>query len=201
MKKKIVVYGGSFNPPHDSHFFIAQQLLNQFDEVDKIIFVPVNKKYAKDGLAENKHRYQMLKSVIDKNDKFLLSDIDMKESRSLSTIETLELIQEQYPNQEICFLMGSDNLKEFHSWIRAEELIASFRLFVMERDEDNLKEIINEDKLLRSYQENIIKLDIRIKTNFSATYLRSQLKKGKSIRYLVPEEVYDYIEKNNLYKE
>ena len=69
-KKSIVIYGGSFNPPLNSHFSIAQQVLNEYEEVDKIVFIPVNKKYSKKGLIDNEHRFNMLKLVADKNDYF-----------------------------------------------------------------------------------------------------------------------------------
>lgn len=119
-KNTIVVFGGSFNPPLNSHFSIAEQVLNEYEEVEKIVFIPVSKKYEKDGLEENYHRYNMLKLVIDKNRNFLLSDIDMNENKSLYTIETLEETQKQFSNKQIWFLIGSDNLKELHTWKRAE---------------------------------------------------------------------------------
>lgn len=202
MKQKnwIVVFGGSFNPPIDSHFLMAQEVLNQFEEVEKIVFVPVNKKYPKDGLLENKHRYNMLKLVADKNESFMVSNIDMNKDRSLYTIETLEEIQKQFKNKTICFLLGSDNLKELHTWRSAEELVSKYKFLVRERNQDKMEEIIKNDKLLNCYKENFKKINSEIRSNYSSTYVRSQLKKGKSVRYLLPEEVLDYIEKNNLYR-
>jgi len=90
VKNSIAVFGGSFNPPLNSHFSIAEQVLNQYEKIERVIFVPVNKRYPKDGLIENEHRYQMLKRVVDKNNHFLVSDIDMYNDHSLSTIETIE---------------------------------------------------------------------------------------------------------------
>ena len=124
-KGSIVIYGGSFNPPLNSHFSIAQQVLNQFEEVEKIVFIPVNKKYPKDGLLENKHRYNMLKLVANKNSEFIVSDIDMYGEKSLSTIETLEKTEKQFPNKDMWFLIGSDNLKELYTWNRLEELLSA----------------------------------------------------------------------------
>lgn len=195
----IVVFGGSFNPPINSHFSIAQQVLNEYEQVEKIIFIPVNKKYEKDGLLENEHRFNMLKLVADKNDNFIVSDIDMKGNRSLYTIETLEEMQKQYKDKEIWFLIGSDNLKELHTWKRAEELVSKYKILVMERDKDKISEIVKTNELLNCYKENIIKLNEEIKSNYSSTYVRSQIKKQKSIRYLMPDEVYEYIKTNKLY--
>ncbi len=199
-KKAIVVFGGSFNPPLNSHFSIAQEVLNQFEQVEKIVFMPVNKKYNKDGLLENEHRYNMLKLVADKNNSFIISDLDLHGEKSLPTIETLKEMQKQFPDKEIWFLMGSDNLKDVCNWDKSEETVSKYKILVMERDEDNIEEIIKANRLLRCYQENFRKLSQEIKSNYSSTYARAQLRKGKSIRYLLPDEVYEYIEKNKLYK-
>ena len=201
MKEKncIVVFGGSFNPPHNSHFSIAEQVLNQYEEVEKVVFIPVNKKYEKDGLEENKHRYNMLKLVIEKNSNFVLSDIDMNGERSLYTIETLQEIQKQFPNKEIWFLIGSDNLKELHTWKKAEELLFKYKVIVMERNQDKIEDIINQNELLKMYKENINKLDEKIKSNISSSYIRSQIEKQKSVRYILPEKICKYINKNKLY--
>lgn len=197
----VVVFGGSFNPPINSHFGIAQQVLNEYEQVEKIIFIPVNKKYEKDGLLENEHRYNMLKLITDKNENFTVSNIDMNGSRSLYTIETLEEIQKQYKDKQIWFLIGSDNLKELHTWKRAEDLVSKYKVLVMERNKDNIEEIIAKNELLNCYKENIIKLNEEIRSNYSSTYVRSQIKKQKSVRYLMPDEVYEYIKINNLYIE
>lgn len=200
-KNTVVVFGGSFNPPINSHFSIAQQVLNEYEQVDKIIFIPVNKKYEKDGLVENEHRYNMLKLVTDKNENFIVSNIDMNGIRSLYTIETLEEIQKQYQDKNVWFLIGSDNLKELHTWKRAEELVSKYKILVMERNEDKISEIIEGDELLNCYKENVIKVNDEIRSNYSSTYVRSQIKKQKNARYLMPDEVYEYIKINNLYIE
>lgn len=200
-RNNIVVFGGSFNPPLNSHFSIAEQVLNQYEEVDKIVFVPVNSKYSKSGLIDNEHRFNMLKLVANKNDKFIISDIDLYGEKSLSTIETLEEIQKQFKNKEIWFVIGSDNLKELHTWKRAEDLISKYKILVMERDEDNIEEIIQINSLLNHYKSNFIKINQEIKSNYNSTYVRTQIKNGKSVRYLMPDEVYEYIQQNKLYRE
>lgn len=201
MKKSIVIFGGSFNPPLNSHFSIAQQVLNQFEEVEKIVFIPVNKKYPKDGLLDNEHRYNMLKLVANKNSNFIVSDVDMHEDKSLHTIETLEEMQKQFPDKEMWFLIGSDNLKELYTWNRPEELVSKYKILVMERENDKMEGIIENDELLYKHKENFIKVNEEIRSNYSSTYVRAQIKDGKSVRYLLPDEVYEYILENKLYSE
>ena len=175
-------------------------MLNEFEEVEKVIFVPVNKNYHKKGLFSNEHRYNMLKLITDKNDGFLVSDIDLKGERPLYTIEVLNKMQEQYKDKEICFLLGTDNLKQLDTWKDAEELLSRFKFLVMNRDNDDIEEIVKSSELLRCYKENIIEIIPEIKDNYSSTFVRSQIKKGKSPRYLMPDEVLEYIEKNKLYR-
>ena len=198
-RKSIVIYGGSFNPPHNVHFLIANQVINQYKQVEKVIFIPINNKYPKDGLIENKHRYNMLKKVIEKNNRFELSDLDMYGEKSLLTINVLEEMQKQYNDKEIWILIGSDNLKKIHRWYRAKELLSQYKILVMERSGDIIENIINENELLKRNKENIKKLNQDIKSDLSSTYIRNQIKNNRNIKNLVPNEVYEYIEENKLY--
>lgn len=198
-KKILAVLGGSFNPPLNSHFSLAQQIVNEYDNIEKVIFVPVNSKYEKQDLLPNKHRYNMLKLVCDKNDKFILSDIEIKQDRQLYTLETLELLQEQYPEYELCFTIGTDNLKSFPTWNNPEELSKKFKILVIERDEDNIEAILDENVFLKEHRNSFIKLKKNIRSNISSSFVRDKLKRGKSIRYLTPDEIYYYIKENKLY--
>lgn len=200
MEQKIIaVFGGSFNPPLNSHFSLAQQIVNEYENIEKVLFVPVNSEYQKPGLIENEHRYNMLKLVCDKNDEFEVSDIELKQDKQLHTIETLELLQNQYPNNIICFTMGTDNLKEISTWGSALKLVTNFKILILERDEDNIEEIIEKDEFLKEHRNSFIKLKENIRSNISSTFVREKLKRGKSIRYLTPDEIYYYIKENNLY--
>ena len=200
-KDTICIYGGSFNPPLNSHFAIAQEVLNLYKEVKKVIFVPVSIKYEKQGLVANEHRYNMLKNVTDNNPKFEVSNIDFKQNKSMTTKTLLDNVKKHNMKDEIIFLTGSDNLKEISLWEEGEGLLESYKILVKARGRDNIENIINSDKLLKKYRKNIEGVNEKIKSNYNSTYVRKQIKDNKSVRYLMPDEVYKYIEKNNLYKE
>lgn len=199
-EKTIVVFGGSFNPPLNSHFSLAEQIVSEYENVEKIIFVPVNQKYQKNGLLNNEYRYEMLKSVCDKNCRFEVSDIELKNETQLNTLETLEKIQDMYPDRTIWFTTGSDNLKKMHKWKGAKELVKKFNILVLERDNDCLEDIINSDPFLKENKSDFIKVKNNIRSSLSSSFVREKIKEGKSIRYFTPDEVYRYIEENNLFK-
>ncbi len=200
IKKQIVVFGGCFNPPLNSHFSLAEQLIEEYSQIEKIIFVPVNSKYQKVDLIDNEHRYQMLNLVCNKNEHFEVSSIEMDYARQLYTIETLTELQKQYEEYEICFTMGSDNLKELETWNQAKELARNFRVYVFERDEDDMEEIIHSSEFLRENRQAFIKVENNIKSNLSSSFARRKIRSGKSIKYIAPDEVVSYIEKNKLYR-
>lgn len=200
LKKQIVIFGGCFNPPTNSHFLLAQQLVNEYNQIEKIVFVPVNSKYQKAELIGNEDRYNMLKLVCDKNKNFEVSRIEIDSQRPLFTIETLEKFKRKYLDYEIALTLGSDNLRELSTWNRVEDLVKHFKIYVIKRDKDNVEEIISKNELLSNNKNSFIIVQNYITNSLSSTFVRNNLKSGKSINYLVPEEVIKYIEKHKLYK-
>ena len=198
-KRTIAIFGGSFNPPLNSHFSIAEQRIEEYENIEKIVFVPVSKIYKKSNLIGNEHRYNMLKLVCDKNSKFSVSDVELKGDVQLHTIETLELLKKDYSNYELCFIIGTDNLKDLPNWNTPDLLLEKYNFLVVERDNDNIDEIISNSNLLSKYKKSIIKVKNNIRSNLSSTFVREKLINGKSIRYYTPDEVYYYIKDNNLY--
>ncbi len=196
----IAIFGGSFNPPLNSHFSLAEQVIEEIKEIEKIVFVPVSTKYSKPGLVEDKHRFNMLKIICDKNSKFEVSDIEINSEKQPYTIETLEKLQEQNPNKDIYFIIGTDNLKELCTWYRADELLEKYKVLVLRRDEDNIEEIISNCPLLSKHKKSIIELKNIVTIDLSSSIVREKIKHGESIKYLAPDEAIEYIENNQLYK-
>lgn len=198
-KKILAIFGGSFNPPLNSHFLLAEQIYNELENIEKVIFLPVSSKYAKNGLLSNEHRYNMIKLITDKNSHFELSDIELLQEEQLNTIETLELLQKEYPNNILYFVIGTDNLKEISTWKKAEELVEKFKILVLERGDDSFDKIMESDEFLIKHKYSFIPLKQTIRTNLSSTFVRKNIKEGKSVKYLIPDEILNYIKNNNLY--
>ena len=198
-KEVIAIYGGSFNPPLNSHFEIAKKVLEDFTLVKELVFVPVNSKYNKEGLISNEHRYTMLKIISDKLKKVSVSDTELKSNKMPYTIETLEKFKKLYPENKIWYILGSDNLKELHTWYKPEELLLESKIIVVQRDNDNIEKIITNNELLNMYKNNFIKLEIGNVGNISSSYVRYQIKEKHPFKQYMPEEVYNYIKENGLY--
>ena len=198
-KKVIALFCGSFNPPLYSHLSLAEQLLNNDDNIKKIIFVPVSHKYNKSELVEDKHRFNMLKLICDKNVHFEVSDIEFNTSRQPYTFETMQMMQQNYPEYEIRLIIGTDNLKELDSWYEIEKLLSEFKIIILGRAEDNIGEIIKNHKLLSKYSSSFIITNISLRTNLSSTFVRNEIKNRHSVRYLLPDEIIEYIKSNKLY--
>ena len=197
--KKIIIYGGVFNPPLNSHFFLAEQVLLEFKDAEKIIFVPVNNEYKKNSMLGANHRYNMLKLICDENEKFEVSRLELDSDRPLYTVETLRLFKEMYAQKEILFMTGTDNLKELSTWKYAEELLNEFKIIILQRGLQPIQEIIYSEKFLLEHKNSFIIPRDGIVTNLSSTYIRERIRNGESIRYLVPEKIISYIYENRLY--
>lgn len=199
-KNILAVFGGSFNPPINSHIELAKEIINKCNEVEKLIFVPVSTKYNKQGLEADKHRYNML-SLICKNEKELeVSDIELNSEKQRYTIQTLDLIKEKYGNEyDICFVMGTDNLREIETWKQPERLLRDYKIIVLERDNDNLESIIANSRLLSNNRNSLIKIEGIDRIYLSSTMIRDKIKKGENIEGFIDKEVLEYIRENKLY--
>lgn len=198
--KQIVLFCGSFNPPLNSHLSLAEVMINDYKEIEKVVFVPVNEKYKKADLIGGEHRYNMLKLICHENSKFEVSRMEIDSPRPLYTVETLNNFKKLYPEYEITLAIGSDNLRDLENWTGIEELIKNFKIYTFKRAQDNIEQIIENSNFLKENKKSIIKVNEDVITNISSTYVRRIIRENKSMKYLAPQEIIDYIKENNLYK-
>lgn len=199
--KVIAVFGGAFNPPINSHISLAKEILEKCKSIEKLIFVPVSTKYKKVELVADEHRYNMLKLISENEDKLEVSNIELKHNKQLYTIETLDLLKEQYgKNYDMWFVMGTDNLKEIENWHNPQLLLSKYKILVLNRGNDSIQKIVQNSDLLKKYRESVIQINEIEKINLSSTMIRNKLKNGEDVKEYVPKLVLEYIRKNGLYK-
>lgn len=199
-KRGIAIFGGSFNPPLNSHITLAKEILKKFKVLEKLIFVPVSTRYQKESLVSDNHRYNMLKLICKKEDKLEVSDVELNLDKQLYTIQTLDIFKNKYKNYDIYFVMGTDNLKELKTWKEAERILSDYKVIVLERNDDNLCEVINKDELLKKYRQALIKIDNISKIYLSSTMIREKIKNGEDIQQFIDKDVLNYVRQNNLYR-
>ncbi len=188
---KIALYFGSFNPIHNGHLIIASHVV-QFTDIQEVWFVvsPHNPfKNAKTLLNEN-HRLNLVRTAIEGENKIKASNVEFKLPKPSYTINTLAYLKEKHPTKDFCILLGSDGLQNIENWKNAETILREHQLYVYERPGFS---IIEKNKM-RVTKINAPLLDI------SSTHIRNLLSEGKSIRYLVPDDVREEIENNAYYK-
>ena len=192
---RIGFFGGSFNPPTNAHISLAKTALEKC-KLDKIIFIPMGDFYGKQGLAKAKYRYEMLEIVCKAVESFEVSDIEIKVNKKLDTIDAFRLIEKTYPNEEKYFLMGADNFIKLLEWKESESL-SEYNYIVFEREKINLKQYIANNSILRN--TNIEVIENKDYKEKSATEFRNLWRKEKANQDIIPKEVIEFIEANNIY--
>lgn len=186
---KIGILGGTFNPLHIGHLILAEETREKL-KLDKVIFVPTYLPPHKDNsdIAYAKDRYQMIKLAIKTNSYFYVSDMEIKRDGQSYTIDTIKELKRIYPGDDLYFITGSDLLKYLDDWKDLGEIIQMVKFIVATRPGYPLEEI-------PSY---ISTISIRA-VDVSAFEIRKAIKENRSFRYLVPEVVFNYINKKKLY--
>lgn len=198
-RKRVAILGGTFDPPHLGHFILAEQLKNYF-ELAEIIFMPAGEPPHKqiNKISTAQVRLKMLELAVVQNDYFSLSDWEIKEKGYSYTAKTLSKFVPQLDAEEVFFIIGADSLAKIFSWKDPQYLLSEGKFIVFNRPGYNLKEILIQDKY-QPYLGNIFTYQ-GLNIEISSSFIRNEIKKGNSIRYLTLDIVNEYIMKNNLYK-
>ena len=199
MKDRIVIFGGTFNPPTRAHLDIATEALYYLD-AEKVLFVPVSDLYKKDDVEISYHRVNMLNLAIGN---FRRLEIDFTEVDSVKltyTYETVEKIKSQYQDKELFLLIGADNLEDFKNWKNQRSIMENCSLLVVNRNNSSIDEIIESNEILTEFKDKIIEAPIE-EIEISSTEVRNRIASGelKGLENLVDKEVIEYIVENKLY--
>jgi nicotinate-nucleotide adenylyltransferase len=190
---KLALFGGSFNPPHIGHLIVIECVRDAL-HLDKIMFIPSAQTPNKHNtlLAPALARLAMTQLAVEHNPAFEVSDIELQRKGISYTIETINEISALYPRASLSLIIGADNLIEFETWKSPDDILAKVDLVVMTRPGYDLRSI--DPKLNR-----IAKMVNVPAIGISSTDIRRRVKLGRSINYLVPPKVHDFILGRRLY--
>lgn len=198
--KRYGVYGGAFNPVHIAHLIIAEDVREQM-HLDKILFIPYANPPHKNSadLLDPIHRLRMLEMAIGENINFELSDLEIKNGGNSKTytVDTLMKLKEKYKNDNVSLylIIGLDNLIDLHTWKDPGKLFILSEVLVLNRPGFVIQNVPNtpDDYGRRVTYVPVPSIDI------SASGIRHKIREKKSFKYLVPENVENYIIDNRLY--
>ncbi len=189
---KIGLFFGSFNPVHIGHMIIANHMV-EYTDLSQVWMVvsPHNPLKEKTSLARDSDRLHLVRLAIGDNPKIRVSNVEFSLPVPSYTIDTLTYLREKYPKKQFSLIMGGDNLESIEKWKNYEVLLSDYDIYIYQRPgfENN------------KYADNprITIVDAPM-LDISATFIRNAIKSGKSVRYLVPDEVFEYLENSVLYR-
>jgi nicotinate-nucleotide adenylyltransferase len=191
--KNIGLFFGSFNPIHMGHLIIAEYMATR-TELQQVWFVvsPHNPLKIQASLAKDFDRLHMVQLAIEDNTKLKASKIEFSLPKPSYTVDTMTYLHEKYPQHDFSLIMGADNLKSISKWKNYEVLLKRYAIHVYHR------------KGFRLDKETLGQGDIRVYDvpllDISATMIRESIREGKSIRYLVPDNVFEFLAGSRLYR-
>ena len=210
---EIGIFGGSFNPIHIGHLIVAEEVFQQ-RTLSKVVFIPTGLSPHKESgdLIHGFHRYQMVKDAISDNEHFEVSDEEIKRPGKSYTIDTIRNFREKHGGKHNLFLIvGTDMMNEISTWKDIGVLSKMCQFIVVNRfpisTNENPPQSPFSKGILRGIDSfsDVEKVRVEIinvtipPIGISSTDIRERLYQGRSIRYLVPKCVEDYIKANNLY--
>lgn len=197
--KRLGVMGGTFDPIHHGHLFVAEEARAHFD-LEQVLFVPNSTPPHKDNrnVSASHHRFAMTEIAVAANHHFACSTLERDRAGASYTVDTLLALRELHPETELFYITGVDAVAEILTWKRHEEVIQLAQFIAAARS--GYDPAVLAQELPASYQQRIEILHSPA-LEISSTDLRRRVAENRPIRYLVPEDVVEYIERNQLYRE
>ncbi|MFV0417890.1 MAG: nicotinate (nicotinamide) nucleotide adenylyltransferase [Dysgonomonas sp.] len=189
----IGIFSGSFNPVHTGHLILANYIA-EFTEIEEVWFVvsPQNPLKEERQLSDEYTRLKMVEIALEKYTKLKASDFEFSMPKPSYTIDTLNALQAKYPEHTFTLIIGADNWSYFENWKEHDKILENYKLKVYPR----LGYRISIPKKIMTKVEALDSPVIEI----SSTFIRENIKVGKNVRPFLPDNVYEYIIENELYK-
>lgn len=189
---KIGIGGGVFDPVHIGHLFLFNECADRLG-LHEVLLVPTFEAVHKLGerTSDYEHRRNMLELASKSNSLFRLSEIEKETGGPSYTIQTIHALKRARPGCDWYFIVGLDNLRKMEDWHRPDDIVEQVTVVVGSRPVDGISSSPR-------FENRVVFLDIP-ELDISSTDIRNRVKVGRTIKYLVPEEVEDYIHRRKLY--
>ena len=217
---KIGIFGGTFNPVHYGHLRAAEEV-RMISGLDRVFFVPSgNPPLKRKDLTDAGHRYNMVGIAVKGNPYFEVLDIESTRAGKSYTVNTLEQLLKDYNDADFNFILGVDAFLDIPHWHEPEKILSLVNFIVISRPGKSFVDLLHSPYLdmkrtslagldrgeaaqISAVLQSGKRVDLAAVTpiGISSTDIRTYVKKGASIKYLLPAEVESYIISNNLYKE
>jgi nicotinate-nucleotide adenylyltransferase len=200
-RMKIGVFGGTFNPPHIAHLVLADEACYQLG-LDRLLWVLTPDPPHKRGLPilAISDRLELLAAALASNSSFQLSRVDIDRPPPHYAVDTMFILKERHPEDDLIYLMGGDSLHDLPSWYKPDQFLqACSALGVMRRPGDQVN--------LTSIERRLPGVTSKVRfirtplLEISATSLRERIAQSEPYRYYLPAPVYEIIRERGLYKE
>lgn len=190
MGQRIGVFGGTFDPPHVGHLLVASAAFDEL-KLDRLIFIPASRPPHKPGVsASAEQRMRMTRAAVGDDSRFEVSDLELRREGVSYSVDTLRSLHGSNPEAELVFLLGVDQFRALPTWREPDEVAKLATLAVMKRG----GEAVEVDTRYPWTAVDVPRIDL------SSTEIRERVWNGRSIRYFVPDAVFDIVGHENLYK-
>ena len=195
------IIGGTFDPIHYAHLYIAYEAKEQLN-LDKVIFMPAGQQPFKveNNVTSANLRYEMVKEAIKPYDEFSISDYEIENEGLSYTYKTLEHFKDVYKGTELFFITGADCLMNLDKWKEVSKIfkVCTFVVFARGGIDTEILDI-QKKNIEEKYGGKIVILKLK-ELEISSTDIRNRIKSGKRADFFIPEKVNEFIKKNNLYR-
>jgi len=193
MGKRIGIFGGTFNPVHCGHLINAQHIVDEF-ALDRVVFMPARHPVHKEleGGAGTGDRLRMLEIAVEGNLSFEVSRLEIERETPSYTFETLETMGRLRTGDELYLVIGGDSYRQLATWKEYLRILAGTPVIVLRRPGDEILPGIHGIGRFLFSGNPLVEI--------SSKRIRSLVKNGKSVKYMVPDGVLNYINVKELYR-
>lgn len=198
MNTRIGVLGGTFNPIHFGHLVAAEEARRAF-HLRKVLFMPSGAPphKSRSDLLSAEQRYVLTLLAVADNPHFVVSRLEIERKGRTYTTDTLRALHRFYPGTDFYFITGVDAILELNTWRGGKSLLQKAHFIAVPRPGHSLDDL--DTAFSKTERRRILTLEIPLLA-VSSTDLRDRLKSGRSIRYLTPAPVADYLIHHHAYR-